>query len=93
MFQSYCAAFMPIRPPYIPYQPDYAICVTSTNISSASICRGDDGGPLVDKINNLTTVIGVGSFNRGFTIGCGSTPSYFAKVATAVEWIKSVVEA
>ncbi|XP_047993528.1 brachyurin-like [Leguminivora glycinivorella] len=66
------------------FMPTDQIC--TSNVGGRGLCVGDDGGPLIQIIRGVHTLIGVGAY---FSFPCGSGPSSFTRVANHLPWITS----
>jgi len=73
-----------INPPK--FSPKTMICAAGGAASTTGACNGDSGGPLLQKQNNESILIGVASWVGGED--CKVTmPSVFARVSAARGWI------
>jgi len=69
------------------YKEDQMICAGVTENVTASVCRGDSGGPLAcQETDGTWTVYGVVSFTGHITC-LGREPPVFARVSNYVDWI------
>lgn len=65
---------------------DNQICAGDSRPMSDT-CRGDSGGPLLQTIDGVPTLVGITSFGQGV---CDSNklPSIYTRVSSFLEWIK-----
>ena len=62
-----------------------AVCAATSNVG-ATLCKGDDGTPLLLANGIEDILIGVGATNSAAP--CGDEPSEFLQIADFMGWIK-----
>ncbi|XP_063708478.1 chymotrypsinogen A-like isoform X2 [Culicoides brevitarsis] len=69
---------------------DHQICAGDSQ-SVTDTCKGDSGGPLIQKFENISTVVGITSYGSGF---CDSTrfSSVYTRVSSFISWIEAIVQ-
>lgn len=58
-----------------------------------SACHGDSGSPIVQKVDNVTKLIGVTSWLADDNIDCNTGPAVFENVGYFSKWIKEGIRA
>ena len=78
----------------VPYKTititDNMICASTPKIDTDA-CQGDSGGPLLRKGADARSDVLVGVVSWGRGCACPWYPGVYSRVASAVEWIDSVV--
>lgn len=72
-----------------PYHSSH-LCTGPVGLGGRGPCYGDSGGPLVWETGGRRILVGITSW--GAYCGSPETPSVFAKVASAGDWIRRTIE-